>query len=178
MTTEPQKRPKAPLNGERLEQLALHYAGRYATSRAKLAAYLARKVRERGWGEEKVPDIQALVERFAALGYVDDAGFASMRAASLTRRGYGARRVEESLRAAGIEEPEREDAHQQVVQEKWRAAEAFARKRRIGPFATELADRAMQQKQIAAFLRAGHDFDTARRFVQAEPGHIPDGEVE
>src|SRR3546814_12260715 len=40
----------------------------------------------------------------------------------------------------------------------------------IGPYASQAADRDMQQKQIAAFLRAGHDFELARRFVGAGPG--------
>jgi len=170
------KKPKSPLNGERLEQLALHYAGRYATTRVKLAAYLHRKLRERGWdgaGEgEGAADVEALVARFAELRYVDDGAFAVMRTASLSRRGYGARRVEENLRAAGIDEAEREAAREQAEREQMRAAEAFARKRRIGPFAAEAADRDTQQKQIAAFLRAGHGFDLARRFVQAQPGEM------
>lgn len=171
MTREYPKKSPIPLNGERLEQLALHYAGRYATTRAKLAAYLARKLRERGWEEEaKTPDLDALVARFADLRYVDDAAYAAMRAASLGRRGYGARRVEENLRAAGVGEADRQQAHHQAAQDKWAAAEAFARKRRIGPYAVEAADRPTQQKQIAAFLRAGHDFELARRFVRAEPG--------
>jgi regulatory protein len=172
------KKPKSPLNGERLEQLALHYAGRYATTRAKLAAYLHRKLRERGWegagagDADGAADVEALVARFAELRYVDDGAFAMMRTASLSRRGYGARRVEENLRAAGIDEAEREAAREQAEREQMRAAEAFARKRRIGPFAAEAADRDTQQKQIAAFLRAGHGFDLARRFVQARPGEV------
>jgi regulatory protein len=174
VTREYSKKPKSPLNGERLEQLALHYAGRYATTRAKLAAYLHRKLRERGWDAagkgEGAADVEALVARFAELRYVDDGAFAMMRTASLSRRGYGARRVEENLRAAGIDEAEREAAREQAEREQMRAAEAFARKRRIGPFAAEAADRDTQQKQIAAFLRAGHGFDLARRFVQARPG--------
>lgn len=172
MTREYSKKPKSPLNGERLEQLALHYAGRYATTRAKLAAYLHRKLRERGWEGEAAADVEALVARFAELRYVDDGAYAAMRTAALSRRGYGARRVEENLRAAGIDEAEREVARQQAGQEQMRAAEAFARKRRIGPFAAQAADRETQQKQIAAFLRAGHDFALARRFVKAQPGEI------
>lgn len=180
MAREYSKKPKSPLNGERLEQLALHYAGRYATTRAKLAAYLHRKLRERGWdgaeaGDwegEGAADVEALVARFAELRYVDDGAFATMRAASLSRRGYGARRVEENLRAAGIDEAERDTAREQAEREQIRAAEAFARKRRIGPFAVQAADRETQQKQIAAFLRAGHGFDLARRFVQARPGEV------
>jgi len=36
------------------------------------------------------------------------------------------------------------------------------------------ADRPGQQKAIAAMVRAGHDFNRARRIVSAPPGVIPD----
>jgi len=38
---------RPPLDAEGLERLGLFYAGRYATTRAKLADYLRRKLRER-----------------------------------------------------------------------------------------------------------------------------------
>src|SRR3546814_18638842 len=101
-----------------------------------------------------------------------------MCTASLTRRGYGARRVVENLRAAGIEESEREEAHRQAERKKWQAAETFARTRRIGPYASQAADRDMQQKQIAAFLRAGQDFELARSFVGAGPGESVGAEAD
>lgn len=165
------RKPPAPLDRETLEQLALHYAGRYATTRAKLLAYLRRKLRERGWAEDcALPDIEALADRFAELRYVDDAAYAATRASSLGRRGYGARRVEESLRAAGVGEAERQLARKKADGDRFAAAQAFARKRRIGPFAQKAADHPTRQKQIAAFLRAGHDADIARRFVRAGPG--------
>src|SRR5579864_698448 len=47
----------APLDRERLEEMALRYVGRFATTKAKLTAYLWRKVRERGWNEEEKPDL-------------------------------------------------------------------------------------------------------------------------
>src|SRR3546814_13861068 len=96
-----------------------------------------RKIRERGWDGAEAPEVEALITRFAELRYVDDAAYASMCTASLTRRGYGARRVVENLRAAGIEESEREEAHRQAERKKWQAAETFARTRRIGPYRTE-----------------------------------------
>ena len=49
------------------------------------------------------------------------------------------------------------------------SALAFARRRRIGPFATVAADRAQREKQIAAMIRAGHSFTLARRIALAEP---------
>ena len=56
------------------------------------------------------PIVDALAERFAAQGYVDDAAYALSKSRSLTGRGYGARRVEQSLRIAGVEEADAKPA--------------------------------------------------------------------
>lgn len=168
-------RPK-PLDTARLEALALHYAARYATSRAKLTAYLTRKLREADWDDERPPAVEALVERLADLRYVDDAAYATMRSAALTRRGYGARRVAQALDAAGVSR----EAHGEAVAEAkgggWDAANAFARRKRIGPYGKGEPDRALRDRQIGAFLRAGHDYRTAARWVDAAPGEVPEGE--
>lgn len=170
------KRPRPPLDSERLRDLALHYVGRYATSRAKLRTYLDRKIGEQGWGDDAPPDVQALVDRFAELGYIDDAGFATMKGASMTRRGYGLRRVSEALRGAGIAEPDRQNADDQAAAARWSAAETFARRKRIGPYAAKPIDRDQRQKVIAAFLRAGHGYDVAKIWVDALPGEVPEAE--
>jgi regulatory protein len=163
-------RPPKPLNPAKLRDLALHYVGRYATSKAKLSSYMNRKLRERGWDSETSPDIEGIVEDFARLGYVDDAAFAASRARSLTQRGYGVRRVSEDLRAKGISEADGSEARQASESESWQSADRFARRKRIGPYATEPAPPELQQKQLQAFLRAGHGFDTARAFIRAAPG--------
>ena len=167
------KRPPKPLDPTRLRDLALHYVGKYATSRAKLATYLNRKIPERGWAEGHPPsDIAALVEDFSRLGYVDDAAFAASRARSLTQRGYGLRRVNEDLRAKGIEEPHAAPAREESEAAKWNSADRFARRKRIGPYAPDTAPPELRQKQLQAFLRAGHGFDLARAFVNAAPGEV------
>ncbi|HTH27161.1 MAG TPA: RecX family transcriptional regulator [Sphingobium sp.] len=162
------------LNSSHLEALALHYAGRYATSRAKLTAYLDRKLRERGWEEDGPPPVAGLVERMAALGYVDDAAFATARGTALVRRGYGPRRVAQALDQAGIEAADRAAVLADTRREQWRAADTFARRRRIGPYGTEPPAREDRQKQIAAFVRAGHDFATAALWVDCQPGAFPE----
>lgn len=162
-----------PLDSEGLERLALFYAGRYAVTRAKLRAYLTRKLRERGWSGEAEPPVEALVARFAELGYVDDRAFAEARADALGRRGYGARRVDEALRAAGIEEEDGSIARDRARDGAWEAARRFAERRRIGPFAAEVADRPAREKALAAMLRAGHPLDIARKFLSALPGEPP-----
>ncbi len=156
--------------------MALHYVGRFATSRGKLATYLTRKVRERGW-EGAPPDLPAMVERFADLGYVDDKAFAEGRARSLGARGLGKGRVRQALHAAGIGEDDAAGAHEIADESRWDAALRFARKRRIGPWAAEVADRAGREKAIGAMIRGGHDFAAARVIVAAAPGEVPEEEA-
>lgn len=167
-------RPKKPLTSETLRELALHYVSRFATSRGKLHEYLGRKLRERGWGEEDGPELDALIERLAELGYVDDAGFATMKSAAMARRGLGARRIGEALRGAGIAEDDRTVADEQMTAGRWAAAERFAKRKRIGPYAAACPDQQLRQKWVSAFLRAGHDMDVARRWVDALPGEVPE----
>ena len=163
-------RPRKPLNKERLHELALHYVGRFATTRAKLASYLDRKLRERGWEDGAPPDVERLVERLTASGLVDDALYALSKSRTLSERGYGAARVRQSLRAAGVDEEDgaaaRELASEQAVQ----AAVRFAKRRRIGPFAEARPDRPGRQKALAAMVRAGHSFELARKLVDCGPG--------
>ena len=166
-------RPPKPLNPVKLRDLALHYVGRYATSRAKLASYLNRKIHERGWEEgAQSPNIEAMIEDFDRLGYVNDAAYAASRGRALTSRGFGSRRIDEDLRAKGISETDTGEARQESENARWQSAQRFAQRKRIGPFAAEKASPELQHKQFQAFLRAGHSFDIAKAFVRAEPGEV------
>ena len=159
-----------PLDAAGLERLALRYVERYATTRAKLARYLARKLRERGWADSGEPAIEPLIARLAALGYVDDAAFARSRAETLGRRGLGERRVTVDLRAAGIADDDSAEARAFARDRALAAALRYAERRRIGPFAAASPDRAGREKALAAMLRAGHPFELARRLADAAPG--------
>ncbi|WP_294058453.1 regulatory protein RecX [Sphingomonas sp.] len=156
--------------------MALRYVERFATTRARLAAYLARKVRERGWAEGTPPaDPAAIAERLAGLGYVDDRAFAEARAASMGRRGLGARRVAQALRFAGIEEEDAEAVSPIVEGDTLASALAFARRRRIGPYAREAPDPRMRERQVAAMVRAGHAPSIAWRIARMSPGEEVEG---
>jgi regulatory protein len=161
------KRAKIPLDDARLRDLALSYVARYATSGARLERYLKRKLREFGWADEdRQPDVAALVETYAGLGYVDDRGFAQARSSSLLRRGYGARRVDQALGRDGIA-PEIRSAVAASDAQLRQAALAMASRRRFGPFGGEPPERERREKQLSAMLRAGHSLDFAREMVNA-----------
>jgi len=165
----PDRRPPPPLDPAALERLALRYVERFATTRGKLAAYLARKVRERGW-EGDAADPVAIAERFAELGYVNDRIYAESKASAMARRGLGARRVSDALRHAGVQERDAAEIAPQIAERTNATALAFARKRRFGPFAEAQADRARAAKQVAAMVRAGPSPDLAWKIVRMEPG--------
>jgi regulatory protein len=155
-----------PLDAHRLEELALAYVARFATSAAKLETYLRRKLRERGWEGESPAPTSALVERLVSAGYVDDTAYARSKSGSLLRRGLGERRIGQALGAAGIAAEVREEVRSGQAAQR-RAALVLAAKRRFGPFGDKAGDRAGREKQIGAMLRGGHPLDSARELVNA-----------
>lgn len=167
-----------PIDAARLDALALAYVARFATSAARLEAYLLRKLaqqRRPGAMPDDHPDLRqpdlrenvsALVARFVAAGYVDDQAFARARSGGLQRRGYGPRRISQALGQAGIAADVVADALPGEVAAR-QAALALARKRRLGPFGAQPLERPAREKQIATLLRAGHPLDSARKLVNA-----------
>lgn len=168
------RRPPAPLDQPGLERLALRYVERFATTRARLVRYLERKLRAAGAAEGAVPDPDAIAERFAALGYVDDAGYGAAKAGALARRGLGARRVAQALHAAGLDA---ETARPLIAAAKDAALEralAYARRRRFGPFGAESVETGALQRQLGAMARAGHDVAICRKVLKMEPEEASD----
>jgi len=174
MSVRKPRRERPPLDGQALNELALRYVERFATTRAKLISYLMRKVRERGWSDRQEPDLEDLAGRFAASGYIDDAGYALSKSRSLTARGYGKQRVVQSLRVAGVEENDGQEARAHADREAVGAALRFARRRRIGPHAAGLSQPSDREKALAAMVRAGHSFALSRAIVDMAPGEEPD----
>jgi len=171
------RKPRPLLDAAKLDELALSYVGRFATSRAKLLTYLKRKLRERGWGEEGEPPLDRLADRLVRLGYVDDRAYALSKARSLMGRGYGGRRVRQALSLAGVAEDEAGEARDLVEAEAVESALRFARRRSLGPFATDRPDPRRRERELAAMIRAGHGFGLARAIIDLNPGEIPDFET-
>ena len=169
----PSDRQKKPLDAARLDELALAYVARFATSRAKLTRYLARKVRESEWqgDADAMAACDAVADRMERLRFLDDRQYAAMRARAMTRRGLGVRRVKAQLFVDGIADEDSGEAIAEAEERALAAAVGFARRRRFGPFATRAADDpAQRERQVAAFVRAGHAPTLARRILAIAPG--------
>ena len=164
------RKPRPPLTAARLDELAIFYVSRFATSRAKLLIYLKRKLVERGWEGKAPADLSALADRLVRLGYVDDRAFALAKARSLTVRGYGEGRVRQALHGAGINEDDGDPARQLAKADAVGSALHFAKRRRVGPFGDAAADPVKRDRALAAMIRAGHGFALSRAILAMEPG--------
>ena len=113
----------------------------------KLTDYLRRKIRERGWGGEAAPDPDGAGRTLADLGYIDDRAFAEARAAAMgaARAGRAARDARRCARPGSTSE-DAEAVAPAIEETRGRSALAFARRKRIGPFAREVAGSAAARK--------------------------------
>jgi regulatory protein len=167
------RRPAPPLDAVRLGELALAYVARFATSEARLARYLGRKLFERGWDDTGLSSeaVAAAVAKCARLGFVDDSAFAQQRGGALGRRGLGERRLRAQLNVDGIKADIAAPVLERARDGRMTTALAFARRRRLGPYGAGMpGDPKARDKVIGAFLRAGHDSATVRQILAIAPG--------
>jgi regulatory protein len=166
-----------PVTAQYLENAALHYLQRFASSSANLRRVLMGKVersaRVHGTDrEEGAALVEALIERYLGSGLLDDKAYAEAKAASLHRRGTSTRGIRGKLALKGLETDDIDAALESVDEEtpgdtELAAALAFARRRRLGPFRT--AKRAEHRdKDLAALGRVGFSYQMAKRVVDAE----------
>lgn len=170
---------------QHLENAALHYLERFATSEANLRRVLMRKIErsarfhdtDRGEGAAAVEDI---IARFRRSRLLDDAAYAEGRARSLFLRGASARKIRMALIQKGVGEDEVNAALARLFDEaaepELAAAVTLARKRRLGPF--RRGDRAaMRERDLASLARAGFSYDIARRVIEAEDSETLEAEA-
>lgn len=176
---EPRRARKLPrrMTAERLENIALHYLSRYASSSSNLRRVLMRRVERAAVAHGDDPAdgarwIDALVARFQRSGLIDDRAYAAQKAASLQRRGASRFGIRGKLRQKGVETDLIDDAVATLDDGgagtgEFAAACALARRRRLGPCRPPGQRAAMRQKDLATLARAGFRLDIARRALSA-----------
>jgi regulatory protein len=158
-----------------LRNAGLYYLQRHPTSIAHFLAVMDRKM-QRSARAHPDQDItlfkkfvrERLVPEFERAGFLNDALYASALAASLRRRGLPHRVIANRLKMKGVGVPLVPEGHDDL-----RAAFIYARRKRLGPFATKDRD---PQKDLAALARAGFSYDICRRVMSSTglDADIPD----
>jgi regulatory protein len=174
------KRPRQPkrISRQYLENAALYYLQRYATSAENLRRVLARKVK-RSCAFHKLPEdefhpmIEDLISRYTSSGLLNDNSFAEARAATLRRQGKSRRAIEAKLQAKGLSKANIAHAIDKAGgadEHELQAAHAFAKKKKLGRWRIKpLPDPKSARKEMAAMARAGFDYEVARK-VQSYSG--------
>ena len=172
-----------------LRALGLDYATRYGGTTASMARILDRRIQrwERAMLSAGDADVDAVagqvavlkqtaakvVASLAALGAVDDAAFAKGRARRLRRSGRSRRAVLAHLGAKGVAATLADAAAPEDEAAEFMAALAFARRRRVGPFARD-GEPEDRMRALAAFGRAGFSGAMARRALECDPEEAQD----
>src|SRR3954463_13098903 len=101
------KQPK-PVTAQYLENAALYYLQRFASSSGNLRRVLMGKVERsaRAHGTDRAEGAamgESLIERYLSRGRLDDKAYGGAKAASLHRRGTSTRGIREKLSMKGLE---------------------------------------------------------------------------
>ena len=161
----------------RLTNKAVHYLGRYASTTSRLKDVLARFAERKLTGAE--PDhiskaIDDVIRDCVDKGYVNDQLYAEQKAISLRRQGRSRRRIEKTLAGKGLDQHVikavfADDENAYDVANEWRAALIHARRRRLGPYASEKDRQAdpekLRQRHLASFARAGFSLSVAKEIL-------------
>ncbi|MGE5750889.1 MAG: regulatory protein RecX [Nitrospirota bacterium] len=143
---------------------AKNIAYRYLSYRPRSCAEVEKKLRDQGFGDVIV---HAVLSNLIRLGYIDDEKFADQWAQSRVRlRGLGRRRIEQELRAKGVD---RETAHRALADVLTADLEIqTARKvaeRKLTTMRT--LDRETRRRRLAGFLeRKGFSFAVIRHILK------------
>jgi regulatory protein len=171
----------AAFDDTRLHKLALGYLNRFDSSVSGLREVVMRKVRRELSGatltdQERASQLatiqqrlDALLTRFQGSGLIDDLRLARHLVGSWRDRGMSARAIQARLLKKGVPSRVVDTAIGEVAKDpqlegsEIDAAVAFARRRKLGCFGANPADKGTQRRDLARMARAGFDFDVSLR---------------
>ena len=182
-----QKRAPRKIDARYLENAALYYLQRYASSSQNLRNILARKI-TRGCAhhgqnpDDFMPLLDQMIARYQQAGLLNDEIYAQGRVSSLRRQGLSRQAIAQKLAQKGLSPADIANAlkqvdaaaadiagddHDDTHARELAAARIMARRKRIGPWRRKpLADPKDSQKEMAALARAGFSYDICRRALE------------
>lgn len=146
---------------ERSYPFALDKAVSLLASRARTEQEIVSALRQNAYPEQTIARVMA---RLHEEGYIDDVAFAGQWVSARTAKGMGARRIRQELRLKGVGQHDIDEALDSVDEEE--ALDAAVQAAEKASRGRDLSDPADRQKIIAALVRRGYDFSTAKTALQ------------
>jgi regulatory protein len=166
--TPKRKKTVRKITPQRLKNIALYYLKRFESSRENLRSVLRRRIDEYArtdstFDKSQVYEcVEEILNDFERLHYLDDARYARLKIQNYLAAGKPERYIKIKLRQKGIDEKLAEDLFAENDYDPLTMALQFARKKKIGPFRADPESiKANRQKDLAALIRAGFDYETA-----------------
>jgi regulatory protein len=166
-----------PLTAASLENAALHYLSRFASSSGNLRRVLMRKVartaRASGGEDDGAAGakmVDGIIARYLDSGLLNDRAYAAQTATSLARRGASRFAIAGKLAQKGVDAEiaaEAIAALEEPGTSELAAACALVRRRRLGPYRAPGKRAEFRAKDLASLARAGFGVDLARRVLTA-----------
>jgi regulatory protein len=170
------KRTAKKITVSYLHNSGLFYLQRFASSRNNFISVMDRKIRK---SCRDHPDqdytacramLETLTETFERCGLLNDTLYVNSLIQSLQQRGLSRSGTISKLIQKGIPKDMALNALQQTdepVHAEIDSAFIFARRKKLGPFATK-PEKQNGKKAFAAFARAGYSYETARTVLNTE----------
>ena len=140
---------------------------RFDCTAHKLTRHLRERARKLGGDEQAAAWIAQIIERYELSGMLNDARFAKNLASQLSTRGKSARAISQKLAQRGVSS---EVAGELMAARKQdepgaelEAAQAYVRKRRLGPYRSAEKRDEFRHKDLASLARQGFSFDIAKK---------------
>ena len=169
-----QKSPKKvkKMTNIRLKNIALYYLQRFDSSVDNLRQVLKRRVYDYARQatdfdiNEAHEWIETLLSDFEKLGYLNDERYAEFKITSYLESGKPARYIKIKMKQKGVADDIVDKILSDSEVDEKQSALKFAQKKKIGPYrADEEAQKLNRQKDLAAMVRAGFDYETSKNII-------------
>ncbi len=169
------KRPAKKITPQRLKNIGIYYLKRFESSVENLRSVLQKRVNQ--YAKEN-PDfnkqeayqwVEDVLTEFEKLHYLDDKRFTEIKVRGYLSAGKPARYIQNKLREKGIANAQIEDMLDDFGYNPQEMALKLAKRKKIGPFRPDEESRKQnRQKDMAALIRAGFDYDVVSEIMGAD----------
>ena len=168
------KLPKPPTKS-RLRNIALYYLDRFESSEENLRTVLHRRIDKYAFlNKEYNPEpayqwAEEVITECLSQNFVNDERFAEFKINNYLQAGKSKRYIEQKLKQKGIDERIVAKYFENSFYSELETALNFAKKKKIGRFRIDEAQRLEnRQKDLAALVRAGFDYDIAKQVLETQ----------
>lgn len=166
------KRPTKKITPQRLKNIGLYYLKRFESSVENLRSVLQKRVNQYAKEnpefnkQEAYQWVENVLAEFEKLHYLDDERFTEIKVRHYLAVGKPARYIQNKLREKGIANAQIDEMLDDFGYNPQKMALKLAKRKKIGPFRpNEEARKLNRQKDMAALIRAGFDYDVVSEIM-------------